>query len=59
MYDLTGWKESSSGPGDIRFDIIAPCCIHDSGSTEKQMSAEIYCDYVDTHETTARRTVNT
>ena len=23
--------------------------MHDSGSTVKQMSAEIYCDYVDTH----------
>ncbi len=42
-------KESFHGLGDICFDIAAPRYIHDSGSAVKQMSGEIYCDYVDTY----------
>lgn len=45
---ISGLKESFHGPGDICFDTVAPRYIHDSGSAVKQMSGEIYCDYVDT-----------
>lgn len=38
-----------SFPCDLRFDTVAPLYIHDSGSAVKQMSAEIYGDYVDTY----------
>lgn len=41
-------RNDSTGPADIKRDTVAPRYIHESGSAAEQMSAEIYCDCVDT-----------